>query len=80
MVKGITQNVIPYSDGWAVYEDWRPSTLRFFNDQEQAMHYAWERAKSSETPVLIHPDLSGVPEKFTLLLMSRSVIPTGNGY
>lgn len=74
-MKGITQNIIPYSDGWAVFEDWRPDTLRFFNDQEEAMYYARTKSHFCETPVLLHSALPYKAEKVTLLVMSGSVLP-----
>lgn len=73
MVKGIKQNVIPYSDGWAVFEDWQPDTLRFFNTKEEAMAYAYERSHYGETPVLLHSSLPCEPERLTLLMMSGDV-------
>lgn len=53
-MKGITQNVIPFSSGWAVFEDHQPDTLRFFECQDMAIAFAQERACYTETAILIH--------------------------
>jgi hypothetical protein len=69
MVKGIKQNVFPYSDGWAVFEDRQPGMLRFFNAKEEAMSHAHERSRYGETPVLLHPSLPYQAQRFISLIM-----------
>lgn len=78
-MKGITQNVVPYSDGWVVYEGWRPDTLRFFNNQEEAMDFAMEKAHKSETPILLHSALPAEPEQLTLLIMGSKAVSIADG-
>jgi hypothetical protein len=68
MIKGITQHIIPYENGWAVYEDWNPDTLLFFSTQEAALAHAQERARLFEAPLLVHSAIKRQETPVTLHL------------
>lgn len=71
-MKGITQNVVPFSDGWAVFDDYQPETLRFFDSQETALSFAQERATITETAILIHNAPLAECEHHQVLMMPAS--------
>jgi hypothetical protein len=73
MIKGIAQHVTPYENGWVVYEDWNPDTLRFFTTQEEALAHARAKAHLGEAPILIHSAPRKSESQVTLHLMEGEV-------
>lgn len=71
MIKGINQHVVPYLDGWGVYEEGNAAVLMYFATQEEAMSYANTLAQGSEANVLLHN--APLPEVGTVALMPHGM-------
>lgn len=68
-MKGITQNIIPLSEGWAVCDNVQPEVIRVFEAQEAAVAFAQARATDWETAILIHDQPLPEAHQLQVLMM-----------
>lgn len=68
-MKGIMQNIMPFSEGWAVCDNVQPEVLRCFESQEAAVTFAQARATDWETAILIHNQPLSETDRLQVLMM-----------